>query len=47
MDPDERDPDLVAEAYEDRRRRARARQRASAWNEPPDYYDDEETEDAA
>ena len=39
MDKDERDPDLVAEIWLDRRRNAVARGRAQAWNEP--YSEDE------
>jgi hypothetical protein len=41
MDPDERDLDLVREVGEQRRARATARRHASAWYEPPDYYDDD------
>ena len=40
MDDGERDPDLVREMVDQRRERARARRHAIAWDEPPDFYDD-------
>ena len=41
MDADERDPDLVREVIDQRRARATARRHATAWDEPPEYYDDD------
>lgn len=41
MDHDERDPDLLREVYEQRRGRARSRRHATAWDEPPEYHDDD------
>ena len=46
MDDDERDYDLVRETIDARREMAKARRRANAWDEPPDFYDDDK-EDAA
>ena len=37
------DMDLVREAMEARMERAAERRRAAAWDEPPGYYDDDET----
>lgn len=37
------DMDLVREAMEARMVRASERRRATAWDEPPGYYDDDET----
>ena len=42
MDTDERDPDLVREVADERRADAAQRRRRTAWDEPPDYYDDAE-----
>jgi hypothetical protein len=44
MDPDERDDDLVREVAELRRERAEARRHATSYEEPPEFYDDEEPE---
>jgi hypothetical protein len=41
MDADERDPDLLAEDSAWRRARADRHRRLTAWDEPPDYYDDD------
>jgi hypothetical protein len=40
MDSDERDPDLVKEVYEQRRRRAIERRIRTAWDDPADVPDD-------
>jgi len=37
---DDRDPDLVREVCEARLDRAKCRRRLTAWDEPPDYYDE-------
>ncbi len=42
MDNDERDPDLVREVAEARRARAKEWRHLTAWDEPPDYYDEPE-----
>ena len=41
MDNDERDPDLCREVIDERRKRAAERRRATTWDEPPEFYDDE------
>lgn len=41
MDKDERDYDLVREAVNARKARATTRRHATAWDEPPEFYDDE------
>jgi len=46
MDADERDPDLVREACDARRARAAQRRHARAWDEPPEFFDDETGEDS-
>jgi hypothetical protein len=42
----EPDADLVHEAADERRERARLRQRAGTWDEPPEFYDDDPPADA-
>jgi hypothetical protein len=46
MDDDERDYDLLAEMVAERKRRAAARRRATAWDEPPDCYDEPDEPEA-
>jgi hypothetical protein len=41
MSPREPDHDLVREAADERRTRATQRRHATAWDEPPEYYDDD------
>jgi len=44
MDDDERrygDDDARSEAAEARFKRAKAKRHATAWDEPPDFYDDD------